>query len=315
MEAFVWSIICTALFVIGFIIIFHTADGLTKSLQTISQKFKFHPLILTLIVLSCDPRITIISCIAALKNATYLSISTIIGSCIISLTLSLALPLILFRADPFLKLMAANLEKDEKSKIPPFYFKLLCLSSLMFVLPLIPSIASYSYNLLLIALINIVFFVVYITKNFLKYRKTQIMDIYIEPLATNDNATTNTPSKEAISPEEKDKLRTEEDVCYDNDTDDYDARQSSKEDYDEILGPDEEDQPDEKMNIMDADEIELGKIKTSAVSTKDNDDTAKLTKDGQIKVDMEISRELGINLDELRNGGYKKLVAVVCLEF
>merc|ERR1711933_173365 len=134
------------------------------------------------------------------------------------------------REDPFLKLLSKNLKKDEKMHIDSFYFKLLSISCITITLPFI---AVYSYNLLLFSSINLLFFIVYIIKNFLKYRRTQTVDIYIESKNVENYGQITQKEHEQQQILEKDKLRIREDECYDDDTDEYDVIASGKEDDDQ----------------------------------------------------------------------------------
>eukprot|EP00484_Ammonia_sp_Unknown_P022750 CAMPEP_0197030228 /NCGR_PEP_ID=MMETSP1384-20130603/9499_1 /TAXON_ID=29189 /ORGANISM="Ammonia sp." /LENGTH=488 /DNA_ID=CAMNT_0042459531 /DNA_START=28 /DNA_END=1494 /DNA_ORIENTATION=+ len=336
MDSFVWSIFCIALFVLGFVLIFYTTDGLLKSLHSLADTFKWHPLIVGLVILGCDPQISCISLVSAFNGYQYLAIGSIIGNCIISLTLALCLPLILFREEPFLKVMAENLKKDEKLHIPSFYFKLLSILCVLVAFMAFSFLANYAYNLLLISLISTLFFLVYLSKNFLKYRHTQTLDIYIEPKhamhsSTTAGCTTSIDNDHHHINQEQDerergKLRggDREDECYDDDTDDYDAIASAKEDYDEISDQEQEQQDahrvhDEKMNIIDDDHVELGKTSAMAcMNSRDDEEDAmdviemahmtSSTKRGA----KSSNERLAAQLQELqRNGGWKKIAAVI----
>jgi len=92
-------------------------------------------------------------------------------------------------------------------------------------------------------LINIHFFGAFIVNNFLKYQQSQCLDIYIEPKVEVNANTLSMDKRDGTSDskEEHNQLkgdRTDHDVhddaFYDDDTDEYEAVGSAKEDYDEI---------------------------------------------------------------------------------
>merc|ERR1719228_439481 len=217
MDAFLWDLICIFLFTVGFALLYYSSDGLLKCLQWISCRFQVHPVIIGILILGMNPQITILSTTAAFHHLPYLSMGSIIGNAIISLTLSLALPLLLFREDPYLKLMTENLQKNDTLNVPSFYFNILSVSTFVIALGATPFVASFSYNILLMAIINLHFFGAFIVKNFLKYQQAQCLDIHIESAINMNMDKMDEISGFTKSKEEHNQLK--DDAFYDDDTD------------------------------------------------------------------------------------------------
>jgi len=296
MDAFLWNLSCIVLFTLGFVLLFHSSDRLTKCLQWISCRFNVHPVILGVVILAMKPQLTVLSTTAALHHLPYLSIGSIIGSGTVSLSLSLALPLLLFREDPYLKLMAENVQKNEKLNVPSFYLHILCLCSLMVALGALPFVASFSYNILLIALINLHFFGAFIVQNFLKYHQSQTVDIHIEPKLDG-------VAMDRMSELKEERTRSD-DVFFDDDTDEYDAVASSKEDYDQILDDDDGGDVDPPQRVcidvdvvVDDDEVPM---------TVEMVDLTKTSKS------ITIENMMTFKMDELEQNGGPKVLSALC---
>eukprot|EP01084_Bolivina_argentea_P127375 225281_1 len=195
MNIIVWDVLCVVFFIIGFVIIFFSADGLIDNLRWIADKFHIHPVILGVIILGMDPEECIVSILSAARGLKYVAIGNVIGNSTMANTLCFSLPFLLF-SQQFLNQLSEKLKADDRMKIPTFYFVLIIISSIVIALNSIPTINKFEYNLLLLALINLLFFIVYIIKNFIRYSYDKVTDIYIEPSSSSSSSSDSTDSSD-----------------------------------------------------------------------------------------------------------------------
>ena len=117
-----WSIF----FIIGYLIIFFSADFFIDNLKEACVIFGVSPFIIGLIVLGIDPEESIASIAASLSGLSYLALGNVIGNTILSLSLCFALPAFFYKID--------------LKKVSSFYFFLLyacmVLILLSFTIPL-----------------------------------------------------------------------------------------------------------------------------------------------------------------------------------
>jgi len=88
-----------ALFIVGYTIIFFSADFFIDKLKDLCIIYDVSPFIIGLIVLGVDPEESIASIIAAINGLPYIAIGNVIGNSIISLTICFALPAFIYRID------------------------------------------------------------------------------------------------------------------------------------------------------------------------------------------------------------------------
>ena len=92
-------ILWIALFVVGYIIIFFSADFFIDNLKDLCIIYDISPFIIGLIVLGVDPEESIASIVAAINGLPYIAVGNVIGNTIISLTLCFALPAFIYEID------------------------------------------------------------------------------------------------------------------------------------------------------------------------------------------------------------------------
>ena len=95
-----WNlIIWISLFILGYVIIYFSADFFIDNLKDMCVIFGVSPFIIGLIVLGIDPEESIASIVASLSGFSYLALGNVIGNTILSLSLCFALPAFFYKID------------------------------------------------------------------------------------------------------------------------------------------------------------------------------------------------------------------------
>ena len=113
-------ILWIALFIVGYVIIFFSADFFIDNLKELCIIYNISPFIIGLIVLGIDPEESIASIVAAINGLPYIAVGNVIGNSIISLTLCFALP--------------AFVQKIDLKSVSLFYFIVLYACMVLIVL-------------------------------------------------------------------------------------------------------------------------------------------------------------------------------------
>lgn len=92
-------ILWIGLFIVGYLIIFFSADFFIDNLKDLCIIYNVSPFIIGLIVLGIDPEESIASIVAAINGLPYIAVGNVIGNSIISLTLCFALPAFIYKID------------------------------------------------------------------------------------------------------------------------------------------------------------------------------------------------------------------------
>jgi len=164
-----WEIlIWLSIFIIGFLIIFFSADVFIDNLKDLCIIYKVSPFIIGLIVLGIDPEESIASIIAAINGLPYIAVGNVIGNSIIALTLCFAIPALYYEVK--LKIVSQ------------FYFWLIysCSIAILFGV-LIPFGLFYSGIILLFL------YAIYLFRNFKHFSKEKILDQRAEINFLKDN--------------------------------------------------------------------------------------------------------------------------------
>jgi len=104
-----WNlIIWIGIFILGYLIIFFSADIFLDNLKELCIMYNVSPFIVGLLILGIDPEETIASIVAAANGLPYIAVGNVIGNSIIALTLCFALPAFFY--------------KIEVESVPQFYF-------------------------------------------------------------------------------------------------------------------------------------------------------------------------------------------------
>jgi len=104
-----WNlIIWIGIFILGYLIIFFSADIFLDNLKELCIMYSVSPFIVGLLILGIDPEETIASIVAAANGLPYIAVGNVIGNSIIALSLCFALPAFFY--------------KIEVESVPQFYF-------------------------------------------------------------------------------------------------------------------------------------------------------------------------------------------------
>ncbi|MFX1309399.1 MAG: sodium:calcium antiporter [Promethearchaeota archaeon] len=114
-ELFFWTIF----FILGYLIIFFSADVFLDNLKDVCIIFGVSPFIIGALIIGIDPEESIASIIAATSGLSYIAIGNVIGNSIIALTISFSIPAFFY--------------KISFKSTPQYYFILLygCISLLL----------------------------------------------------------------------------------------------------------------------------------------------------------------------------------------
>jgi len=151
---FVWIII----FIIGYIIIYFSADYLIDNLKNLSYILKASPFIIGILILGLDPEETIASLMASINNLPLIAVGNVIGNSIISISICFSIPALFF--------------KIKFEKVPEFFGWIILIGSI-FIL----SAFLFNYGLIITGIINLIIFILYILKNFKDYKKSKRINL------------------------------------------------------------------------------------------------------------------------------------------
>ncbi|MFX1600937.1 MAG: hypothetical protein ACFFB6_10105, partial [Promethearchaeota archaeon] len=87
-ELFSWTIF----FILGYLIIFFSADVFIENLKDVCIIYGVSPFIIGALIMGIDPEESIASIIAAISGLSYIAVGNVIGNSIIALTISFAIP-------------------------------------------------------------------------------------------------------------------------------------------------------------------------------------------------------------------------------
>ncbi len=149
------------LFIVSYALIYYSADKFIDYLKELSILLKVSPFLIGLLILGIDPEESIASIIAAINGLPDIAIGNVIGNSIISIAFCFSLPALF-----------SNLKFE---KIPIFYPLLIILSTLMILISVLLPL-----NMLFVGVVSLFIFGIYLTRNLIKYKKSQTVDIIIE---------------------------------------------------------------------------------------------------------------------------------------
>ncbi|MFW9969344.1 MAG: hypothetical protein ACFFDF_04025 [Candidatus Odinarchaeota archaeon] len=142
LEFIFWVI----LFVIGYLIIFFTADVFLDNLKDVCIIYGINPFIIGALIIGIDPEESIASIIGAINGLNYVAIGNVIGNSIIALTISFAIPSFFY--------------KINFKSVPIYYFLLLYSCIILFLLGTI-----INFGFLIVGIITIIEYLIYLAIN------------------------------------------------------------------------------------------------------------------------------------------------------
>ncbi|MHA1271300.1 MAG: sodium:calcium antiporter [Candidatus Helarchaeota archaeon] len=148
------------IFILGYIIIYFSADIFLDNLKDLSSKFQISPFILGAIILGIDPEESIASILASINGLPYVAIGNVIGNSIISLTLCFSLPAFFYK----LKLKTIN----------QTYFWIIYISVGIILIGFL-----FWMGLLFVGVLSLIIYVIYLIINFKNYSKGKTTGINI----------------------------------------------------------------------------------------------------------------------------------------
>ncbi|MFX0182386.1 MAG: sodium:calcium antiporter [Candidatus Hodarchaeota archaeon] len=137
-DLFFWII----LFIIGYIVIYYSADYIIDVLEDLIEMYTISPLIVGLFILGIDLEESIVSLVAAIDNLPYLSLGNLIGNTIIAITIAFALPTF------FLEFRF--------KRLPSFYYIILFVGALSVMIS-----TFFPQFLIIFAILNLIIFGLY----------------------------------------------------------------------------------------------------------------------------------------------------------
>ncbi len=139
-------IIWIPLFIVGYLIIFFTADVFLDNLKDVCITYGVSPFIIGALIIGIDPEESITSIIAAVSGLSYIAVGNVIGNSIIALTISFAIPAFFY--------------KISFKSVPQFYFLLLysCILLLLFG-------TLINFGLFIVGIIVIIEYFIYLIIN------------------------------------------------------------------------------------------------------------------------------------------------------
>ncbi|MFW9988979.1 MAG: sodium:calcium antiporter [Candidatus Odinarchaeota archaeon] len=143
------------LFIIGYLIIFFSADIFLDNLKELCIIYGASPFIIGMVILGIDPEESIASIIAAMNGLPYVAMGNVIGNSLIALTISFALPSFFYKID--------------FKSIPQFYFNLL-----YFYLTIILIGFLIFYGLFIVGVITLFLYFIYLHRNIKQIFKDNI---------------------------------------------------------------------------------------------------------------------------------------------
>ncbi|MHA1341806.1 MAG: hypothetical protein ACTSRZ_18255 [Promethearchaeota archaeon] len=153
---FIWIIV----FILGYVLIYYSADELIENLKNYSLTIKASPFIIGILILGIDPEESIASIMAVINNLPSIAVGNVVGNSIIAMTLCFALPGLFF--------------SFKFEKIPVFYGWLILIGTISILTAFL-----IEYGLIITGIVNLAGFLFYTLKNFLSYKKSQELEIKI----------------------------------------------------------------------------------------------------------------------------------------
>ena len=149
------------LFIVGFLIIFFSADFFIDNLKDLCLIYGVSSFIVGLLILGIDPEESIASIAAAFNGLPYIALGNVIGNSIISLSLCFALPAFFYKID--------------LKSVSRFYFLILytCMGAILFSF-------FIQFGLFIFGLIAIVIYLIYFFRSLRyakKVREIKIIDL------------------------------------------------------------------------------------------------------------------------------------------
>ncbi len=142
LEIFSWII----LFVVGYLVIFFSADVFIDNLKEACLIYNVSPFIIGSLILGIDPEESIASIIASINGLSRIAVGNVIGNSIIALTISFAIPAFFF--------------KISFKSVPQFYFTLLYACMVLILVGFV-----FSFGFFIVGIIAILLYFVYLNRS------------------------------------------------------------------------------------------------------------------------------------------------------
>jgi len=135
-----------SLFIVGYLMIYFSADIFLDNLKELCIIYGISPLIIGMLIVGIDPEESIASIIAAINDLSYIAIGNVIGNSIVALTISFAIPTFFYQI--------------HIKSIHQFYFSILYICLFLMLI----GILIY-FGLLIIGILGIILYFIYIIRN------------------------------------------------------------------------------------------------------------------------------------------------------
>lgn len=157
-----WNLIFwVGIFILGYLIIFFSADIFLDNLKELCIMYNVSPFIVGLLILGIDPEESIASIVAAANGLPYIAVGNVIGNSIIALSLCFAIPAFLY--------------KIEVESVPQFYFILIYISMIFILIAFLVHLGLFIFGIL--ALILYFFYVFRNLRHFSREGITNIITV------------------------------------------------------------------------------------------------------------------------------------------
>jgi len=154
-NLFLWMF----LFIVGYTVIFFSADLFIDNIKELCLIYNFSPFILGLIILGVDLEETIASVVAAINGLPYIAVGNVIGNSIIALTICFALPAFIYEI--------------KFKRVSQFYFLIINICMIMILM----SFFIY-FGLLFFGIIGIGLYFFYVIRSIRLIKKEGEIDIF-----------------------------------------------------------------------------------------------------------------------------------------
>lgn len=156
-----WNlIIWIGIFILGYLIIFFSADIFLDNLKELCRMYKVSPFIMGLLILGIDPEETIASIVAAANGLPYIAVGNVVGNSIIALSLCFAIPAFFY--------------KIEVESVPQFYFILIYTCMIFILMGFLIHL-----GLIIFGILALILYFFYIFRNLQHFSKEGITHIII----------------------------------------------------------------------------------------------------------------------------------------
>jgi cation:H+ antiporter len=139
-------ILWISLFIVGYLMIFFSADVFLDNLKELCIIYGISPFIIGLLIIGIDPEESIASIVAAFNDLSYIAVGNVIGNSIVALTISFAIPAFFYQI---------SIES-----IHQFYFSLLYICLILILIGTL-----IKFGLFIIGIIVIIIYFIYIFRN------------------------------------------------------------------------------------------------------------------------------------------------------